>query len=213
VEDAYVVEFLLQGALTGLHGPWQDVYRYLRCTLHFKFGFAQVSIEVILCVQIQMSSSLEHPLAFRPSSIVHENLYSRGQPRHQCLPFQVEACGRCQSVFGSHICSRADVVRLDRPQGPWQMLLASTLRPWFVWPGKLSYAPLPQPSLLDPPSCSFERSSVLTINSLLLLVPRTTPSFALFCGCGLKRGRRYQICLEKMGQARKCCRPQEMDGR
>ena len=78
VEDACVVEFLSQGALTGLHGPWQDVYRYLRRTLHFKVGFAQVSIEVILCVQIQLSSPLEHPLAFRPSSIVHENLHSRG---------------------------------------------------------------------------------------------------------------------------------------
>ena len=121
------------------------------------------------------------------TSIVHENLYSRGQPRHQCLPFQVEACGRCQPVFGSHICSRTNVVRLVRPQGPWQMLLASTLRPWFVWPGKLSYAPLPQPSLLDPPSCSFDRLSILTIHSPLLLAPRTTPSFALFCGRGFKK--------------------------
>jgi hypothetical protein len=76
------------------------------------------------------------------------------------------------------------MVRPDRPQGPWQMLLASTLRPWFLWPGKLSYAPLSQPSLLDPHSCSFERLSVLTINSLLLLAPRTAPSFALFCVVG-----------------------------
>jgi hypothetical protein len=93
---------LLQGALTGLHGPWQDVYRYPPCTLHFKVGFAQVPIEVILCVQIQLSSPLEHPLAFRPSSIVHENLYSRGQPRHQCLPFQVE-CVEDANRYLAHI--------------------------------------------------------------------------------------------------------------
>ena len=101
------------------------------------------------------------------TSIVHENLYSRGQPRHQCLPFQVEACGRCQPVFGSHICSRANVVRLVRPQGPWQQLLASTLRPRFKELESCPKRRFLRSQLFDPALCSL---SVLTIPSLLLLL-------------------------------------------
>ena len=177
--------FLLQKALTDYCGPWQNVYRYLRCTFHFTFGFAHVSIKVTLCVQIQSllrQSTLLATRPVRPSSIVNEELAQQGTPRHRCPPFQVEVCGRCQLVLSSRLCSRAATVYSVRPQGPWQLSLASTLRPRFESPGSCPERRFRGSRYLDPASRSFGRLPLLTIFSPILLARRTTLFFAsLLC--------------------------------